>query len=146
LIPFGIAIVVYVVFYYGIEHRRTKNGPWRVTFTNDVSGHPVLLVEQPTLAITNLQISFIDETNRNSQSNAWNFAQPQPVPYEVPFGKCLFMDTTFLPGTLAFDLLGHQIQLIPRVLTIDGKELTWGANEWFIVSKTNVQGPFEIKK
>jgi hypothetical protein len=56
------------------------------------------------------------------------------------------MDTTFLPGTLAFNLLGHQIQLIPRVLTIDGKEMPWGSNEWFMASRTNVQGPYELKK
>jgi hypothetical protein len=146
VIPFGIAVLVYIIFYTGIEHRRTRNGPWRVTFTNDLSGQPVLLIAQPTLAITNVQISFLGETNQNSQSNVWDFSQPRPVPYDVPFGKCLFMDTTFLPGTLAFELLGHQIQLIPRVLTIDGKEIPWGSNELLMVSRTNVQGPYEIKK
>ena len=63
-IPFGIAVLVYVIFYFGIEHRRTRKGPWQVTFTNDASGSPALVINQPSLNITNLQITFPGETNR----------------------------------------------------------------------------------
>jgi hypothetical protein len=59
------------------------------------------------------------------------------VPFDVPFGKCVFMDTTFLPGTLAFELFGHEIQLIPRVLTIDKQEQPWRSNVIIPVTKTN---------
>jgi hypothetical protein len=127
-IPFGIAVLVYVIFYTGIEHRRTRNGPWRVTFTNDVAGAPELVINEPKLAITNLQITFPGETSTNSQAALLVFDQPREVPYDIPFGKCVFMDTTFLPGTIVFDLFGHEIQLIPRVLTIDKKEMPWRSN------------------
>ena len=53
------------------------------------------------------------------------FAQPRPVPYEVPFGKCVFMDTTFMPGTVTFDLFGHEIELLPRALIIDRQDHPW---------------------
>jgi hypothetical protein len=62
---------------------------------------------------------------------------PQPVPYEIPFGKCVFMDTTFLPGTMVFDLFGHEIQLIPRVLTIDKTEIPWRSDANLTVPRTN---------
>src|SRR5258707_259837 len=112
-IPFGIAVLVYVIFYAGIEHRRTRKGPWEVTFTNDASGAPALLINETNLGLANIQITFPGETNR-MESTSLVFSQPHEVPYDIPFGKCVFMDTTFLPGTIVFDLFGHEIQLIPR--------------------------------
>lgn len=142
VVPFAIAVMVYLVFYAGIEHRRTRNGPWEVAFTNAASGVPALIINQPKLAITNLQISFPGETNpANQQSTSFAFSQPRDVPYDVPFGKCVFMDTTFLPGTIVFDLFGHEIQLIPRVLTIDKKEIPWRSNETIALEKTNAVPP-----
>ncbi len=134
-VPFVIAVLVYVVFYTGIEHRRTRNGPWLVTFTNNAAGAPTLLINQPALAITNVQIIFPGETN--TQSASFEFSQPREGPWDVPFGKCLFMDTTFLPGTIALDLFGHEIQLIPRVLTIDQKETPWRSDMIISVMRTN---------
>jgi hypothetical protein len=137
VIPFGIAILIYVIFYGGIEHRRTRKGPWRVTFTNNASGAPALLINQPRLAITNLQLSFPGETVTNSHTVLMVLDQPRPVPYDVPFGTCVFMDTTFLPGTIVFDVFGHEIQLIPRVLTIDQKEIPWRSETTIDVPRTN---------
>jgi hypothetical protein len=137
-VPLGIAILVYVVFYAGIEHRRTRNGPWQVTFTNETSGTPALLVNQPRLAIANVRITFPGATNLpNFQTTSLSFSQPAAVPYDVPSGKCIFMDTTFLPGTLVLDMFGHEIQLIPRVLTIDGKEIPWRSGTTVAIAGTN---------
>ena len=132
-IPFSIAVIVYVIFYSFIEHRRTRNGPWQVAFTNDVAGSPALLINEPALAITNLQITFADETNLNSTNALLILDTPKVVPYDMPFGTCVFMDTTFLPGTIVFDLYGHEIQLIPRVLTIDKEEMPWRGETNIIV-------------
>jgi hypothetical protein len=138
VIPFGVAVLVYLIFYSWIEHRRTRNGPWRVTFTNDSAGSPALLINQPALAITNLQITFASETNNNSSNVLMVLDTPKVVPYDIPYGKCVFMDTTFLPGTIVFDLFGHEIQLIPRVLTIDKTDIPWQSNENISVNGTNV--------
>ena len=123
------ALAVYAAFYTGIERQRVRKGPWRVAFTKDTSGAPAILINQPKLAITNLQITFPGETPPTANSVcALVFDQPRPVPYAVPFGKCIFMDTTFQPGTIVLNLFGHEIQLIPRVLTIDKEELPWRSN------------------
>ena len=135
VVPFGIAVVIYAISYTWIEHRRTRKGPWEVTFTNDNSGAPALVINQPALAITNLQITFPGETTRTNAS--LSFRQPQQVPWEVPYGKCVFMDTTFLPGTIVIDLFGHEIQLIPRALTIDQKEMPWESGKTIAVAPTN---------
>jgi hypothetical protein len=129
---FAIVLVVYIVTYSIIEHRRTRHGPWQIAFTNDLTGAPALLINQPKLAITNVLISFTEEL-WNGSSAALNFAftQPRAVPFDLPYGRCIFIDTTSLPGTLAVEMFGHEIQLIPRVLTIDKKEQPWRSGSHF---------------
>src|SRR6267142_6132974 len=89
-----------------------------------------MVIDQPKLAITNVEISFPEQAvNSTQKPRTLVFSQPQPVPYDVPFGKCVFMDTTFLPGTLTFQLFGHEIELLPRVLVLDRQEHAWKSGE-----------------
>jgi hypothetical protein len=126
-LAFLLAAVCYSVFYRGIEHRRTHKGPWEVTFTHGADGAPAVVVNQPALAITNFEILFSEATSvlGNGMSKTIFFSVPKPVPFDVPFGKCLFMDTTFLPGTVTFQMFGHEIEFLPRVLLIDRQEHPW---------------------
>ena len=124
---FALALVVYILAYSGLESRRTRQGPWQIAFTNDAAGTPALVINQPALGITNVRISFPGETlpPPTNSLTALALVEPRPVPFAVPFGQCVFMDATSLPGTLAFELFGHEIQLLPRVLTIDKVEQPW---------------------
>jgi hypothetical protein len=155
-----LALIGYIAFYQGIEHRRTWKGPWQVAFRKDAAGAPTIVINQPRLGVTNVQISFTGEpppltnppgafamehspsaslqssvTNPSSTSITLRFAQPQPVPYAVPFGTCIFMDTTFLPGTVTFRLFDHEIELLPRVLIIDHDEHAWQPNTTISLSR-----------
>jgi len=129
-IVFGIAFLVYVVAYTGIEHRRTRQGPWRVAFTNSASGEPLIRIDQPALSISNVVIAFPGASlPTNCTPGIVALEQPRPVPWEAPFGQCVFMDAMTLPGTIVFQLFGHEIQLLPRVLTIDKRERPWKSDE-----------------
>src|ERR1035437_4394080 len=147
ILAFMLALVGYAACYLGIEHWRARKGPWRVTFTHSSARAPVITIDQPGLAVTNVQIIFTIEnlpasnapvafpanpshpnspvTDHSSPSTTLLFAQPRSVPYEVPFGRCVFLDLSSLPGTATFDLFGHEIQLLPRVLIIDHQEYPW---------------------
>lgn len=126
VLAFLLALLCYAVSYRAIEHRRVRKGPWQVTFTNLVAGVPEIVVNQPALAITNARLIFPGQAFPSSAVlGTLAFSQPRPVPYDVPFGKCIFMDTTFLPGTLTLNLFGHEIELLPRVLMIDHEEHPW---------------------
>ena len=139
ILTFLAALALYVLAYNAIEHRRTRNGPWQVEFTRNSNGAPALLISQPALAISNVQIVFPDERCPAEFPTATIlFCNPQPVPCPVPFGNCLFMDTTFLPGTIVLSLFGHEIQLIPRVLTIDHREQPWVPNSTLLLNSTNL--------
>src|SRR5580765_4452194 len=105
IIAFVIALLGYMLVYHFIENRRTRKGPWQVTFTNSPGGTPAIVINQAALNISDVQIQFQGGiTNHqllitNNQSPiTLHFHKPKPVPYDVPFGKCVFMDTTFQPG------------------------------------------------
>jgi hypothetical protein len=123
-----LALVVYGVCFAFIQHRRTANGPWEVTFSSE--GEVALLtVNQPKLGIVDVRLRFPDCPAKVSQPQTRRFAQAQPVPFDLPFGRCVFLDPLFLPGTVALETFGHQIQLMPRTLTIDHVERSWRSGE-----------------
>lgn len=136
---FVAALAIYVLFYAGIEHRRTRKGPWQVAFTNHLD-HPAIVVNQPALGITNVQIVFAAAMATNV-AEVYSYREPREVPFAVPYGKCLFMDTTFLPGTIVFELFGHEVQLIPRVLTIDRREQPWTSGVTVTLTSTPLTTP-----
>jgi hypothetical protein len=142
VLAFLLAAICYALFYTSIENRRIRKGPWQVTFTtNAATGTPLLEINQPKLAITNVQVNFLDEADVPTNPVKMIFKEPRPVPYDVPFGRCIFMDTTFLPGTVTFKLFDREIELLPRVLIIDHQEHPWSSgpfNLHRLVSKPTV--------
>jgi hypothetical protein len=141
-VAFVIALALYVFAYHAIEHRRNRNGPWRIAFTNDPAGRPTLQINQPALGLTNLLLVF--EGEQLSPTNTLDslvFDIPKPVPYPVPFGRCLFMDTTFLPGTLTFQMFGHELELLPRVMILDHEERKWISGEIVVLPHQTSQPP-----
>ena len=56
------------------------------------------------------------------------------APFDLPFGKCVFLDTLYLPGSMAMELFGHQIQLMPRTMLIDRLEHAWLSGEKILLT------------
>jgi len=128
------AVTAYALSYGWIQHRRVAKGPWQVTFTSQ-SGAPAIVVNQPALPIQDVRIVFAGEPAGASPDQTLEFSETRPVPFEVPGGQCVFLDPLFLPGTVVLDLFGHEIQLMPRVLTIDKVEHPWRPRETITLTK-----------
>jgi hypothetical protein len=129
LIAFIIAVVAYGVLYTVIENKRNRKGPWLVTF-GQVKGAPAIFINQPQVGITNVTLIFEGQTAAGSPAPPpVNFALARIVPFDVPYGKVIFLDTTFLPGTVTMQLFGHEIELLPRVLILDHSKHPWRADE-----------------
>lgn len=138
LLVFLAAVALYALSYSWIEQRRTRKGPWEVSFARAGSGAARITINQPALGITNVQIDLVGVTVASTNEHlTLRFADARPVPFAVPYGQCLFQDTTFLPGTVVLSLFGHEVQLIPRVLTIDGEEHDWKSSMLLSLSVTN---------
>jgi hypothetical protein len=117
-----IAVVFYVTVFGWLQHLRTAKGPWTADFRADTAGRPALLIFQ-----TNLNISeTIAFPGQNVQPS--NFSRTiifEATPPELPFGQLIYQDPTFLPGTVTLHMFGHQVEFLPRVLTIDKQEYPW---------------------
>src|SRR5690606_26083675 len=49
----------------------------------------------------------------------------------VPFGKVVFDDLMYLPGTVVLHCFGHEVQMLPRALFLNRRERAWNAtNQW----------------
>ena len=133
LAVFVCAVIGYVLVFGWIENRRRTNGPWQATFTS-VEGLPTLIVNHPKLQLTNISLMFADALTPTNLPQAVAFEHGRPAPFDLPFGKCVFVDAVFLPGTAACEIFGHEIQLMPRVLTIDRIERPWRSGEKILLT------------
>jgi hypothetical protein len=125
LCVFFVSAVAYAAIFFLIEHARTRKGPWRVTFASaGESSPPCLIINQPGLNLADLKITF-PRQSVPATNVVLIFDQPRELPFDVPFGQCVFLDLLSRPGTVTLRLFGHEIQLLPRVLTIDGQERPW---------------------
>ncbi len=127
ILAFILALAGYMIVFKIIEGRRTEKGPWQVAFVHPAGATPQITINQPSLAITNVQIVFTDGPTNAGPDAAVNlvFSEARPVPFEVPFGQCVMLDLRFLPGTLAFKFFGHEIELLPKALQVDRQEHPW---------------------
>jgi hypothetical protein len=125
-IAFAIAVVLYIVSFSWIQHRRVFKGPWEITFATDVAGQPSLMISEPVLKISQT-IAFPGQ--KIAPANLARAQRFDEAVTNLPFGQMIFQDPTFLPGTVTMRLFGHDIELLPRVLIVDKKEIPWRAGQ-----------------
>jgi hypothetical protein len=133
LAVFVCSVVGYVLVFGWIEHRRRQSGPWQATFTQ-IDGSPAVIVNQPQLRLTNVSIVFVGASALTNLPQIVTFEHGRPAPFDLPFGQCVFIDALYLPGTAACEMFGHQIQFMPRVLTIDQVERPWQSGEKILLT------------
>lgn len=119
LIGFAIAVLLYGAFFTIDQSIRTRKGPWQVQFSTNASGWAQIEISHPKLGIQE-QVIFQAESATNFGSVS--FDRPGKP---VPFGKVKFEDLTYLPGSVAFDFFGHEVELLPRTLYLNKREQPW---------------------
>lgn len=127
-LAFCIALAAYIGLYSLLQYQRARKGPWQVTFTNQPSGEAAILVNQPSLKITNVTLCFPGHTGGAGSSHTVSFDAARAVPFEVPFGQCVFVDNTFLPGSVTLQLFSNQIELLPQSLILNTRKQPWPSN------------------
>ena len=128
-------LLLYLGAFYGCEHVRARKGPWEVQFITDATGRPSVVVYQPKLGISAVEILFSDEqVTTTNLSERVAFRRPFTP---TPFGKEIYEDLTFLPGVVTFDFFGHEIELLPRVLIANKKEIPWRSDSTIELSKAD---------
>jgi hypothetical protein len=139
---FAITLVGYVVVFNWIEHRRVKDGPWQITFQN-ASGQLELVINQGSEGIRGVRIEFTNAPITTNLAQTIQFTAGRKVPFEVPFGRCVFLDPLFLPGKVVLEIAGHELQIMPRVLVADGTEHPWVTTQSLTLGRPRREGPAE---
>lgn len=123
----AVAAAAYFALFAWIEHGRNRRGPWEVTFTRHTNGLPCLEISQPALGVHDVRIVFPEGAVSNVPALPVKrvFGEARGTPFDLPFGRCVFLDTISLPGTVAIEVGGRQVQLMPRTLTVEGREFPW---------------------
>lgn len=128
-----VTTVVYFVVFYLIESRRHRQGPWELTFAQ-AEQFPTLHIRQPDLGISNVTLVFVGGSITSSLPQTIRFRPGQVAPLDLPFGRCVFLDVLFQPGTVACEIFGHEIQLLPRTLTVNRAEIPWTPNQKILLT------------
>jgi hypothetical protein len=120
---FLVVLGAYLAVFYGLEMLRHRKGPWEVAFQTNGQGSARIVISQPKLGLRDVKVTFHNEkiTNAIGQVSFDRVRQP------VPFGRVIYEDLTFLPGVVTFDLFGHEIELLPRTLIVNQKQVSWGS-------------------
>lgn len=118
-----ITAICYFAVFHGLEHWRTRKGPWEAVFTTSADGHPCLVISQPRLNLEAVTILFADETAPSTNL-------PQTIRFDrpvkgVPWGTVVYQDPTTYPGVVTLNLFGHEIEFMPRVLSLNRREVPW---------------------
>ena len=129
---FAVAVLYFGAF-HGLEYARHRKGPWEIAFQTDAQGNPTLAINQPALGLRDVKIVVHGEKTTSAVARV-SFDRPLRA---VPFGKVIYEDLTFLPGVVTFDLFGHEVELLPRILIANRKEISWSSGETVDLWPTN---------
>ena len=139
---FVVCLVLYLIAFHSDNYVRTRKGPWILSFTNEPSGEPALLIAQPKLGIGNFKLVLGGERTTNAPAVV-RFSGPG---LSIPFGTIIFFDTTYLPGTVTLDLFGHGVELLPRALRVNRKEIPWQGETTLRLEPSEKATPKPIKR
>lgn len=137
MVLFVCVAVLYWCVFQGIEYFRRHKGPWRVEFVTDQRGQPELVINHPSLSVTNVRIVFAGAQVLSSNSSA-EVVFDRPL-RALPFGTRLHEDLISMPGVQTLELFGNEVELLPRVMKINRREVPWKSN--MTVSLTATNGP-----
>jgi hypothetical protein len=116
------ATLFYILGFALNEHLRTRRGPWVVSFTASPTGQPRLSIQQPSLGIRSVIVTFAGEEAIDLPPTTVRFETPRMA---LPFGTVKYDDLTYLPGVVTFEAFGHEIELLPRVLYLNRNPIEW---------------------
>jgi len=106
---------------------------------SDQMGNPSIAIFQPKLKISSVEIIFTGENIASTNlGQKVQFDRPlTSLPSPLPIGEVIYEDLRTLPGVVTFNFFGHEIELLPRVLVVNKKQIPWKSEMVLELSQTN---------
>jgi hypothetical protein len=121
LLVFVITAVAYFAAFFGIERWRARKGPWQVDFAVAADGRPTMLISQSGLRLDGVTIVFAEES---APATNLTIRFDHPIK-DVPWGTVAYQDPITYPGVVTLHLFGHEIEMMPRTLSLNRREIPW---------------------
>ena len=113
--------VAYFAFYGLGTWLGLRSGPWQAEFLV-AEGVPTMRVSQPNKSIR-AELKFPGETLEMAAPSTIVFTNVLRT--NTPFGTVVFQDLTYLPGVVTLNCFGHELELLPRTLVVDRRQIGW---------------------
>ena len=137
------AVIFYALAWSWLNKRQTGKGPWEVDFSTNSAGVPQLVIAQPSLGLSNVTVRFEGETLAATNGTGLVAFQKPKTP--APFGRVIYDDLMFQPGSVAVDCFGHVVEMIPRALILNSVSNGWRNDSIYSLFPTNKLPP-EVRK
>lgn len=131
---FIVCLIFYVLAWSWMNRRQTGQGPWEVVFGTNSAGVPQLVIAQPALGVSNVTVRFEGERAGTNGGGTVAFRKPR---MGTPFGRVVYDDLMFQPGSVALDCFGHVVEMVPRNLGLNGQPAQWRSGAEFVLWPTN---------
>jgi hypothetical protein len=143
VLTFVCAVIFYAFAWSWLNKRQTGHGPWDVNFSTNSAGVPQLIIAQSSLGLSNVIVRFEGETLAPTNSTGVvSFRQPKAP---TPFGRVVYDDLMFQPGSVAVDCFGHIVEMIPRAIILNSVSNGWRNDSVHLLFPTNKLSP-ELRK
>jgi hypothetical protein len=132
---FVLAVVFYALAWTWMNRRQTGRGPWQMDFGTNAAGTPEIVIGQPALGVSNVTVRF--EGEQLAPTNGTGtvaFLRPR---MRTPFGRVVYDDLMFQPGSVAVDAFGHVVEMVPRTLVLNGRTNAWRNGAIYTLFPTN---------
>jgi hypothetical protein len=80
-------------------------------------------IQQKHLGVRAVRIIFLDEKTHADPARV-RFDTPGSA---VPWGRVKHEDLTYLPGVITLDVLGHEVEMLPRTLYVNRRAVAWSS-------------------
>jgi hypothetical protein len=134
VVTFVVALIFYVLAWSWMSRRQAGQGPWQVAFGTNSAGVPLIIIHQNALGISNVVVRFEGETIGTNSTGNVAFNKPR---VQTPFGRVVYDDLMFQPGSVALDCFGHVIEMLPRNLGLNGQPNPWQSGVEYSLWSTN---------
>jgi hypothetical protein len=138
-LTFILAVIFYALAWSWMSKRQTGKGPWEVNFSTNMAGVPQLVIAQPALGFSNIIVRFEGETL--AATNATGVVAFHNPRMRTPFGRVIYDDLMFQPGSVAVDCFGHVVEMIPRALILNSVSNAWRNDAVYSLFMTNKLPP-----
>jgi hypothetical protein len=117
----AIAVLLVASMFSQVWRNTSDSDKWQLCLLKSPRGAIDIAINQPRLRIKDATLRTSVPWNEGTVATCSVVDQKR----QPPFGTIVFSDFTALPGRLKLRVVDHVVDIMPRAIIVDGKEIAW---------------------